>query len=188
MTTLANGFSPDPDRPGWSRCAISGGELRAETEWLGELDELGLLDPERWRAERLGGVAVQRERDRWVRCIPGKQSALFAKYRRGARRGEWVEELLHGRKPLSAAGREERAKQALERAGLATVHIVLAGEITSRLRVERESFLVTRELVDFEPIRRVQWDELAPGIRELLRGFGQRRVPAPELSCEHSTS
>ena len=169
MSPMAREFAPDPRRPGWSRCAIPHGELRVETEWLDKLEELGLLDPDRWRREELAGVTVQRKPDRWVRCVPGKEAALFAKYRRGARRAEWLEELLHGRRPRSAAAREERARQVLEKVGVATPHIVLAGEIENRLHVERESFLVTRELVDFEPIRGVPWDELAPGLRAPIR-------------------
>jgi SAM-dependent methyltransferase len=120
-----------------------------------------------------------------VRCIPGGAKALFAKYRRGVRRGEWLEELLHVRKPLSAAGREERATQILSQMGLATAHIVLAGEECGALGVERESFLVTEELVGFDPAQELAWDRLAPGLRALLAGLAQRRVAVPDLYAKH---
>jgi SAM-dependent methyltransferase len=185
MSPLARDFTPDPRRAGWSRYSLSRGELRAETESLEELERLGLLDLDRWRREELGGVAVNRKPDRWVRCIPGGRKALFAKYRRGVRRGEWLEELLHVRKPLSAAGREERASAILSNLGLATAHIVLAGEVCGALGVERESFLVTEELVGFDPAQELAWDRLAPGLRALLAGLAQRRVAVPDLYAKH---
>ena len=52
MSPLARDFEPDPRRPGWSRCAIPRGELRVETEALAWLEELGLLELERWRRSR----------------------------------------------------------------------------------------------------------------------------------------
>lgn len=171
---------PDPRRAGWSRIAIRGGELRVETEWLERLDELGLIDPERWRAENLAGVTVERRPDLWVRCIPGKDAALFARYRRGARRTDWLDDLLHGRKPLSAAAREERTRKLLSKLGIAAPHIVLVGEVTSHVRIERESFLVTRETIDFAPLARTAWNGLAPQLRALLGGFDGQRQPAPE--------
>lgn len=160
--------------------------MRVRTEQLEELAELGLLDVERWRAGELGGVTLDRSRSGWVRCFPGKESAVLARYRRGARPGEWIEELLHGRKPLSAAGRQERAHEKLERAGRAGPDIVLAGEVTSRLRVERESFLVTREAVDFLPLSRRTNESETAMLRRILGDLGGRRVPAPDLSLTSS--
>ncbi|MCC6406668.1 MAG: hypothetical protein IT453_05860 [Planctomycetes bacterium] len=172
--------APDPRRAGWSRIAIPGGELRVDNEWFDRLHELGLVDPERWRAEDLSGVTVERKPDLWVRCIPGKDAALFARYRRGSRRTDWLDDLLHGRKPLSAAAREERTRRLLSKVGIAAPHIVLVGEVRSRVRIERESFLVTREAIDFEPLARTAWNGLAPQLRALLGGFEGPAHPAPE--------
>lgn len=151
-----------------------------ETEWYDRLCELGLVDPERWRSEALGGVTVERKPDLWVRCIPGKDAALFARYRRGSRRTDWLDDLLHGRKPLSAAAREERMRKLLSKVGLASPHIVLFGETSSRVRIERESFLVTSEAIDFEPLARSAWNGLAPQLRSLLGGLEGPTQPAPE--------
>ncbi|MEO6711624.1 MAG: hypothetical protein ABI054_10690, partial [Planctomycetota bacterium] len=101
MSPSIGDFAAIPERNGWSRCGFSGGELRAATDALPELERLGLLDLERWRREQLGGVTVNRKPDRWVRALPGEGRALFAKYRRGARRGEWLGEILHARLPRS---------------------------------------------------------------------------------------
>jgi SAM-dependent methyltransferase len=185
MSPVAREFAPDAARPGWSRCPIPHGELRARTSELADLERLGLLDPERWRREELGGVTVNRKPDRWVRCIPGARKAVFAKYRRGTRRGEWLEELLHGRRPLSAAGREERAGAVLSSMGLATARVLLAGEVRGALGVERESFLVTEELVGFDAADLLSWDRLAPGLRALLKGLSDRRVAVPDLYAKH---
>ncbi|MBI5433324.1 MAG: hypothetical protein HZA52_10895 [Planctomycetes bacterium] len=172
--------APDPRRAGWSRIAIPGGELRIENEWYDRLHELGLVDPERWRTENLCGVTVERKPDLWVRCMPGKDAALFARYRRGSRSTDWLDDLLHGRKPLSAAAREERTRKLLSKVGIAAPHIVLVGEVRSRVRIERESFLVTREAIDFEPLARTAWNGLAPQLRALLGGFEGPAHPAPE--------
>ncbi len=178
-------FTQCPQRPGWSRCALPGGELRAATESLKELERLGLLDLERWRLEQLGGVTVNRKPDRWVRAVPGEGRALFAKYRRGTRRGEWFEELLHARMPRSASAREEQATRALEAIGLSTARVILSGEITTALGVERESFLVTEELVGFNPIDSAAWSRISPALRALLRGLSERRVAVPDLYAKH---
>jgi hypothetical protein len=185
MSPLRRDFVPLPERAGWSRCALPGGELRAETEALAELDRLGLLDPERWRKEQLGGVTVNRKPDRWVRALPGEGRALFAKYRRGKRRGEWLGELLHARLPRSAAAREDSATRALQTLGLSTARVLLAGELTTALGVERESFLVTEELVGFDPVERVPWNRLSPRLRALLAGLSERRVAVPDLYAKH---
>ncbi|MCK6444908.1 MAG: hypothetical protein L6Q99_00810 [Planctomycetes bacterium] len=180
MSPSAQEPIPDPRRPGWARITIPGGELRVEREWYERLRELGLVEPERWRAEDLCGVTVERKPDLWVRCIPGKDAALFARYRKGSRRTDWLDDLLHGRKPLSAAAQEARMRKILKRVGIAAPHIVLVGEVRSRVRIERESFLVTRETIDFEPLARSAWNGLAPQLRAMLGGFDGPRVPAPE--------
>ena len=185
MSPLQRDFVPIPERAGWSRCRLPGGELRAATEALAELERLGLLDPQRWREEQLGGVTVNRKPDRWVRALPGEGRALFAKYRRGSRRGEWLGELLHARIPRSAAAREDSATHALQSLGLSTARVLLAGELTTALGVERESFLVTEELVGFDPVDRVPWGRLSPGLRALLRGLSERRVAVPDLYAKH---
>lgn len=178
-------FEPLPGRPGWSRLRFPGGELRAADEDRGELERLGLFDLERWRSESLGGVTVNRKPDRWVRALPGEGRALFAKYRRGVRRGEWWGEILHARKPRSAAEREHSATSELASLGLSTARVLMAGEVTTALGVERESFLVTEELVGFDPVDRVPWNRLSPALRELLRGLSQRRVAVPDLYAKH---
>ncbi|HTF87006.1 MAG TPA: methyltransferase domain-containing protein [Planctomycetota bacterium] len=185
MSPSIGDFASIPDRSGWSRCAFTGGELRAATDALPELERLGLLDLERWRREELGGVTVNRKPDRWVRALPGEGRALFAKYRRGARRGEWLGEILHARLPRSAAAREDRATRALESLGLSTARVLLAGEMTTALGVERESFLVTEELVGFDPIETVAWGRISPALRALLRGLSERRVAVPDLYAKH---
>jgi len=185
MSPSIRDFVPMPERAGWSRCSLPGGELRAATEALAELERLGLLDPERWRSEQLGGVTVNRKPDRWVRALPGEGRALFAKYRRGSRRGEWLGELLHARLPRSAAAREDSATHALQSLGLSTARVLLAGELTTALGVERESFLVTEELVGFDPVERIPWGRLSPGLRALLRGLSERRVAVPDLYAKH---
>jgi hypothetical protein len=182
MSPSVKDLIPDPRRAGWTRLAIQGGELRVETEWLERLDELGLCDPARWRAEDLAGVMVERKPDLWVRCIPGKEAALFARYRRGSRRTDWLDDLIHGRKPLSAAGNEERTRKLLSKVGIASPHIVLVGEVRSRVRLERESFLVTSEAIDFEPIARTAWNGLAPQLRALLGGLRGARTPVPDAT------
>lgn len=178
-------FAPIPGRPGWSRLRFPGGELRVADDDRDELQRLGLFDLERWRSERLGGVTVNRKPDRWVRALPGEGRALFAKYRRGVRRGEWWGEILHARKPRSAAEREHNATSELASLGLSTARVLMAGEVTTALGVERESFLVTEELVGFDPVDRVPWNRLSPALRELLRGLSQRRVAVPDLYAKH---
>ena len=185
MSPSIRDFTPSPERAGWSRCTFRGGELRAATEALVELERLGLLDLERWRREELGGVTVNRKPDRWVRAVPGEGRALFAKYRRGSRRGEWLDEILHARLPRSAAAREDRATRALESLGLSTARVLLSGEMTTALGVERESFLVTEELVGFDPIEGVAWSRISPALRALLRGLSERRVAVPDLYAKH---
>ena len=185
MAFRLSDFQPMPEREGWSRVSFAGGELRARTESLPELERVGLLDLERWRGEELGGVVVNRKPDRWVRAVPGEARALFAKYRRGSRRGEWLEELLHVRLPRSAAAREEQATRALESVGLSTARVILSGEATSALGVERESFLVTEELVGYDPIESVAWSRISPALRALLRGLSERKVAVPDLYAKH---
>ncbi len=185
MSPSIRDFTPSPERKGWSRCSFPGGELRAATEALVELERLGLLDLERWRHEQLGGVTVNRKPDRWVRAVPGEGRALFAKYRRGSRRAEWLDEILHARLPRSAAAREDRATRALESLGLSTARVLLSGEMTTALGVERESFLVTEELVGFDPIEGVAWSRISPALRALLRGLSERRVAVPDLYAKH---
>ncbi len=185
MSPSIRDFAVTPERDGWSRCSFAGGELRAATEALPELERLGLLDLERWRREELGGVTVNRKPDRWVRALPGEGRALFAKYRRGSRRGEWLGEILHARVPRSAAAREDRATRALESLGLSTARVLLSGEMTTALGVERESFLVTEELVGFDPIESVAWGRISPALRALLRRLSERRVAVPDLYAKH---
>ena len=59
--------------------------------------------------------------------------------------------------------------------------MLLAGEVTNALGVERESFLVTEELVGFDPIETVAWGRLSPALRALLQGLSERRVAVPDL-------
>ena len=185
MSPSIRDFTAMAERDGWSRCTFAGGELRVATDALAELERLGLLDLERWRREELGGVTVNRKPDRWVRALPGEGRALFAKYRRGSRRGEWLGELLHARLPRSAAAREDRATRALESLGLSTARVLLAGEMTTALGVERESFLVTEELVGFDPIETVAWGRISPALRALLEKLSERRVAVPDLYAKH---
>jgi hypothetical protein len=57
--------------------------------------------------------------------------------------------------------------------------------MTTALGIERESFLVTEELVGFDPIESVAWGRISPALRALLRKLSERRVAVPDLYAKH---
>lgn len=155
MTPRACDFSPDQGRPGWSRCTIPGGELCAETDSLGELERLGLLDPERWRARQLGGVTLRSTTGHWVRTIPGERRTLVARYRRRRRHGQWLERILRVRTDDPGSAR-------LERAG----HVILVGRVDLEEGL-RESLLVSDEAVVVQPLSETAWRRRAAELRPM---------------------
>lgn len=190
MPSLKQSFHSDPHSTAHARCNWPGGQWSAQRESLTELEQCSLLDLELWRNHGLAGTEVGRKPDRRVVRLGRGDRALFAKYQKGTRIGEWLRELLLLRAPRSAAAREEQAARRLREVGLATPAVLLFGESTTSLGIERESFLVTRALPGFDSLDGVvpRGDKRASiqaALLDLLRNLDSTRFEIPDLYAKH---